>query len=131
MNGWFWPTPAIQAFQGRMTAVDPYRPVALNMDIVDMDWVFNVGFATAVLHIVSTPILVADMATRHPECHRSIGGDKVFFSPFKQMDLLWWIITRQYAAKSNRSFHPYDLYLCNFSLCVMSFVTLAILTELL
>jgi hypothetical protein len=91
-----------------------------------MDWIFYALIATVVFYLVSTPILVANIGERFPEFHKSLGGDSVFFNPFKQLDLLWWIINRRYAVGSDRSFHRFDLYLANLALFVLLAIAFAV-----
>ena len=91
-----------------------------------MDWIFYALIATAVLYLVSTPILVADVGDRYPDFHKSLGGNRVFFNPFAQLDLLWWIITRRYSVDSGKLLHRYDLYLSNLVLFVFFALTFAI-----
>jgi hypothetical protein len=91
-----------------------------------MDWLFYAFLATVVVHIVATPILVADVAGSFPDFHKSLGGHGVLFKPFKQLDLIWWILTRQYSKTSKNGFHRYDLYLANLLLFAILGISLAV-----
>lgn len=91
-----------------------------------MDWTFYAFIATVVFHFVGTPILIADLRERYPEFHKSFGGGWVFFSPFKQLDLIWWAITRQYADATGKAFHRYDLYSLNLVLIILFGIAFAV-----
>ena len=92
-----------------------------------MDWIFLAFIATVIFHFVGTPVLIADLKESDPEFYKRIGGGSVFFSPFKQLDLIWWAITRRYADATSRAFHRYDLYSLNLVLIIMFGIASAVL----
>ncbi len=84
-----------------------------------MNWIFYAFVATIIIHLVGTTVLIADIGENYPSFHKRLGGDRVFFSPFKQLDLCWWIVTRRYIAESRKVLHRYDLYLGNLVLAIV------------
>lgn len=91
-----------------------------------MEWIFYIFIATIVVYIVGTPVLIADIGESYPDFCKRLGGNGVFFNPFKQLDLLWWIITRHYTADVGKRFHRYDLYLTNLVLVIIFGIATAI-----
>ena len=91
-----------------------------------MDWIFFAFIATLIIHLLGTPVLIADLEESYPEFHKSLGGSTVFFNPFKQLDLIWWTITRRYADATGKALHRYDLYLLNLALIILLGVTFVV-----
>ena len=92
-----------------------------------MNWIFYAFIGTIIIHLVATPILIADIGGHYPDFHKRLDGDRVFFSPFKQLDLCWWIITRRHTAKTQKLLHRYDLYLANLILAVVLGIAVAVI----
>ena len=84
-----------------------------------MNWLFYVFMATIIFHLIGTIALVTDIGEHYPEFYKRLNGYGVFFSPFKQLDLILWIVTRRYIANTDRVFHRYDLYLANLILALV------------
>lgn len=86
------------------------------------DLIFYGFIVSIVIYLVGTVILIVDIEKNYPELHEKLDGIGFFFSPFKQMDFLFWIITRRYMVGANKRFHKYDLYLANLILAIVLFV---------
>jgi hypothetical protein len=87
-----------------------------------IDWLFYGFIISVVIYLVGTIILIADIGKNYPEFYEELDGLGFFFNLFKQMDFLFWIITRRYMVGTSKGFHKYDLYLGNLIVVIVLFI---------
>lgn len=80
-----------------------------------------------VCYLIGFVLVMIDVKNHYSETYKELGGDTVFFRPFKQLDFLLWIIIRKYARISGSNFHRYDIFLMitvSFVVSILSFAVI-------
>lgn len=85
-----------------------------------MSIAFYIFMLSIALYIILGVFIVIDMKTRFPGEHNRLGGMSIFFNPFKQLDLLMFLLSRKYAAQGSGGIHKYDLFILNFIVLVVT-----------
>ncbi len=89
------------------------------------DTVLMLFFVSLILHALIVVFIIIDMNKRFPDMHEKVGGVHIL-NPYKQIDVLIFLLRRKYVIDNENTFHPYDFFLLNLLVLTCSFILILV-----
>ena len=83
---------------------------------------------SVIAYLVAAPLVHRDLKNSDPAMYSELGA-YFYLNPFRQLEFLWYIVTRKYAQK-HTGFHRYDLFLFIIVVFAISFFAYAVSIDL-
>jgi hypothetical protein len=91
------------------------------VDANNMDYALNFFLIGAILGVFINLFIIMDMKKRFPDFYKKIGGIQIL-NPYKQIDVLIFLLSRKYIVDQQKKFHIYDVFILNLIILLGLFV---------